>query len=254
MDRWSGRVAVVTGASAGIGKAITKVLLESGMKVVGCARRVENIEAMATQYSDLKGQLFAYKCDMEKEEEITQMFKWISEHKMLGKVDVCINNAGMSTSESLLEGKYENWKKMLNINVLGLCLCTKLSIDSMRENNIDDGHIIMISSISGHRVPPNPSTRFYAATKYSVNALIEGWRQSVREINSHIKISGLSPGLVETEFQDAMYQDREKAKSIHESVTCLKAEDMAESVKYILSTPPHVQVHDIIVRPTEQAF
>jgi len=253
MDRWCGRVALVTGASAGIGKAITKVLLESGMKVVGCARRVENIEAMASEYSDLKGQLFAYKCDMEKEEEIEQMFKWIAEHKELGRVDVCINNAGMSTSESLLDGKYENWKKMLNINVLGLCLCTKLSIDSMRENKIDDGHVIMISSIVGHKVAPVPH-RFYAATKFAVNALIEGWRQSVRELNSHIKISGLSPGLVETEFQDAMYQDREKAKSIHDSIACLKAEDMAESVKYILSTPPHVQVHDIIVRPTEQTF
>lgn len=252
MERWTGRVAVVTGASAGIGAAICKVLLEAGMKVVGCARRVNKIEDLAKDWEKLPGKLYAYKCDMESEDDINGMFNWIAEHKELGKVDICINNAGMSTSETLLEGKYENWKKMMNINVVGLCLCTKLSIESMQKNNIDDGHVVMISSMSGHRVPPSPSTRFYAATKHAVTALIEGWRQSVRELNTQIRISGLSPGLVQTEFQEAMTGDKEKAKMIHDSVPCLQAEDMAESVKYILSAPPHVQIHDILVRPTQQ--
>jgi NADP-dependent 3-hydroxy acid dehydrogenase YdfG len=252
MERWSGRVAVVTGASAGIGAAIAKILVESGMKVVGCARRVEVIQEFAKEWENFPGKLYAYKCDMESDEDIVDMFKWIADNKDLGKVDVCINNAGMSTPETLLEGKYENWKKMMNINVVALCLCTKLSIESMQANNINDGHIVMIGSMSGHRVPPSPSTRFYAATKHAVTALIEGWRQSVREINSQIRISGLSPGLVETEFAEAMTGDKDKAKMTYDSIKCLQAVDMAESVKYILSAPPHVQIHDILVRPTDQ--
>jgi len=252
MERWSGRVALVTGASAGIGAAITKVLLEAGMKVVGCARRIELIEEFASEWDSLPGKLFPYKCDLESEQDIVTMFKWIADNKDLGKIDVCINNAGMSTSETLLEGKYENWKKMMSINVIALCLCTKLSIESMQANNINDGHIVMISSMSGHRVPPSPSTRFYSATKFAVNGLIEGWRQSVRELKSQIRISGLSPGLVETEFSEAMTGDKDKAKKLYESISCLQAVDMAESVKFILSAPPHVQIHDILVRPTEQ--
>lgn len=87
------------------------------------------------------------------------MFDWISNNPELGRVDVCINNAGLSTSETLLEGNMESWKRMLDVNVLALCLCTQLSIKSMVSNNVTDGQIIMISSFSGHRVPPNPSTR-----------------------------------------------------------------------------------------------
>lgn len=254
MDRWVGRVALVTGASAGIGEAIAKVLVKAGMKVVGCGRRVGNIEELAVSLSGSKGKLYARKCDIESETEIKQMFQWIADHKELGRVDVCINNAGMSTAESLSEGVYDHWKKMLNINVLGLCLCTQLSIQSMRENKIDDGHIIMISSLSGHRVPPSSSTRFYSATKYAVTSLTEGWRQEVRELNSNIRISALSPGLVATEFQEAMHNNKEMAEKLYASMNCLTAEDMASSVEFILSAPPHMQVHDILVRPTEQVF
>jgi len=253
MEKWTGRVALVTGASAGIGKAIAIALVNAGMKVVGCARRVEKIEEMSANLSNAKGKLYAYKCDMEKESEIEAMFAWIEEHKELGCVDVCINNAGMSTSESLLEGNYKNWKKMMDINVLSLCLCTQLSIKSMQKKKIDDGHVIMISSLSGHRVPPNPSTRFYAATKFAVKALLEGFRQEVRDLKSHIRISSLSPGLVATEFQHAMYQDAEKANKIQNSIKCLESEDMAKSVLFILEAPPHMEVHDLLIRPTEQA-
>jgi len=225
------------------------------MKVVGCGRRHDNIDELAAQLNHLKGKLYARQCDLEQESDIRDLFQWIENNKELGQVDVCINNAGMSTKENLIEGNYDNWKRMMSINVIALQLCTQLSVEMMKRKGIDDGHIIMISSMSGHRVPPNPSTRFYCATKYAVNALVEGWRQEVRDLGTHIRVSALSPGLVETEFQSAMYpDDPEQVKSIQSSVKCLQAEDMAESVKYMLSAPPHVQIHDILVRPTEQKF
>ena len=105
-------------------------------------------------------QFFPRKCDLRNETDIRSMFDWISSHPDLGKVDVCINNAGMSTAENLLEGSMESWRSMLDVNVLAACLCTQLSVNSMVKNNVTDGQIIMISSMSGHRVPPNPSTRY----------------------------------------------------------------------------------------------
>lgn len=246
---------MVTGASAGIGAAITKALVKAGVKVVGCGRRLEKLEELAATLAGSSGKLYARQCDVEQESDIKEMFEWIEGHQELGRIDICINNAGMSTAETLLEGKYENWRKMLNINVLALCLCTQLSVELMKKKNIDDGHIVMISSISGHRVPPNPSTRFYAAAKHAVRALVEGWRQEMRDANSNIRISSLSPGLVATEFQGAMYpDDPEKAKEIQNSIQCLQAEDMAASVEFILTRPQYMEINDIVVRPTQQKF
>ena len=122
------------------------------------------------------------------------MFHWISSHPELGKVDVCINNAGLSSAENLREGSMESWRKMLDVNVLALCLCTQLSVNLMTKNNVTDGQIIMISSMSGHRVPPNPSTRFYSATKFAVTGLLEGWRQELRDAGGNIRVCGISPG------------------------------------------------------------
>ena len=125
----------------------------------------------------------------------------------------------------------------------------------MRRNKIADGQIIMISSMSGHRVPPNPSTRFYSATKFAVTALLEGWRQEVRALGSNIRVAAISPGLVETEFQTAMYPDApEKAEAIVRSVECLQSGDISSAVSYILASPPHMQIHDILIRPTQQTF
>jgi len=253
MDRWIGRVALVTGASAGIGEAVVKDLVRHGMKVVGCARREDKLTTLSTALNGQTGKFYPRKCDLANEADIRSMFSWITSHPELGKVDVCINNAGLSTSETLRAGSMESWRTMLDVNVLALCLCTQLSVESMVSNKIDDGQIIMIGSMSGHRVPPNPSTRFYAASKFAVTGLLEGWRQELRDIGGNIRVCGISPGLVQTEFQAAMYPDSpDKVAAIHNSVPCLQSEDISGAVSYILACPPHMQVHDILMRPTQQ--
>ena len=111
----------------------------------------------------------------------------------------------------------------------------------------------MVSSLSGHRVPPSPSTRFYAATKFAVTGLLEGWRQEVRDIGSNIRLAAISPGLVETEFQQAMYPgDPSRAAAITSAFDCLQSKDMADTVLHILAAPKHVQIHDVLIRPTQQ--
>lgn len=145
---------------------------------------------------------------------------------------------------------------MLDVNVLSLNLCTQLAVKSMIKNKIDDGQVIMVNSMSGHRVPHmmGGKTRFYSATKFAVTALLEGWRQEVRDLGkNNIRIGQLSPGVVETEFAMVMNgNDKGKAEKLYKSMECLTAEDMADCLKFILSAPPRMQIHDILVRPTQQ--
>ncbi|XP_060902896.1 dehydrogenase/reductase SDR family member 11-like [Labrus mixtus] len=254
MDRWRGRVALVTGASVGIGAATAKELVRHGMKVVGCARDIEKLQKLAAecQSAGHSGVFVPYKCDLSNEEEIVSMFSAIkSQHK---GVDVCINNAGVGHPDPLLTGKTSGWKNMLDVNVLGLCVCTREAYQSMKERNVDDGHIININSMSGHRVAQNPDSHFYSSTKYAVTALTEGLRQELREAKTHIRATCISPGFVETEFFQRLYSDDpEKAVAVPLStLKPLEAIDIANSVTYVLSAPPHVQIGDILMRPVEQ--
>lgn len=251
MERWCGRVALVTGASAGIGASICKSLVAAGMKVVGAARNVDRIQTMAQELAKEPGTLIPVKCDLTKDAEILSMFERIKND--FGGVDVCINNAGMSWNHSLLEGTPKEWREMLDLNVVALCLCTKEAVASMRERGVDDGHIFHINSLSGHRVAGRNSTHFYTATKFAVTALVEGLRQELVAAKTHIRVTSISPGLVETEFAYRMNKDNPSlAKDLYSSIKCLEGEDVAASVVYALSTPQHVQIHDIMMRPTEQ--
>ncbi|XP_069017428.1 dehydrogenase/reductase SDR family member 11-like [Embiotoca jacksoni] len=253
MDRWRGRVALVTGASVGIGAAVAKELVRCGMKVVGCARDVEKIQKLAAecQSEGHSGVLVPIKCDLTNEEEIQSMFSAIkTQHK---GVDVCINNAGLAHPESLLNGKTSSWRNMLDVNVLALSICTREAYQSMKERNIDDGHIININSMSGHRVVPSADIHFYSATKYAVTALTEGLRQELRETNTHIRVTSISPGVVETEFAPRLYSNNvDKAAASYTKFKPLEALDVANAVTYVLNAPPHVQIGDLQMRPVEQ--
>ena len=181
------------------------------------------------------------------------MFKWIEENH--GQLDICIPNAGFSADKSLLEGSMSEWRAMLDVNVLALNLCTQLAIKSMLKHKVDDGQIIMMNSMSGHRVPnlAGGTSLFYSATKFAVTALLEGWRQEVREQKTNIRVAQLSAGAVETEFAVVMTGgDQVRADKVYKSLECLTAEDMANSMKFILEAHPRMQIHDILVRPTAQ--
>ncbi|XP_055256412.1 dehydrogenase/reductase SDR family member 11 [Moschus berezovskii] len=253
MERWRDRLALVTGASGGIGAAVARALVQQGLKVVGCARTVGNIEELAAECKSAgyPGTLIPYRCDLSNEEDILSMFSAVrSQHS---GVDICINNAGLARPDTLLSGSTRGWKEMFNVNVLALSICTREAYQSMRERKVDDGHIININSMCGHLVPPPAEIHFYSATKYAVTALTEGLRQELREAQSHIRATCISPGVVETQFAFKVHdKDPERAAATYEHMKCLKPEDVAEAVIYVLSTPPHVQIGDIQMRPTEQ--
>ncbi|XP_072041941.1 dehydrogenase/reductase SDR family member 11-like [Amphiura filiformis] len=246
-DRWVGRVALVTGASAGVGAAIAKRFAQLGLKVVGCARNIDKIKTLGDelQKSKASGSVHAIKCDVTQEKEILSMFKEIKEK--YGGVDVCVNNAGVGHPGTIIDGRTEGWKHMFDVNVLGLSICTRESVRSMRERNVDDGHIFHINSIGGHMIDTS-ILRVYNATKYAVTALTEGLRQELREIKSHIRVTGISPGLIKTEFP-LRALGQEAAQAIYDERPSLEVDDIANAVVYAIQAPPHVQVHDIMIHP-----
>ncbi|KAI4879643.1 hypothetical protein NFI96_016148, partial [Prochilodus magdalenae] len=173
--------------------------------------------AAECQSAGYTGTLIPYKCDLSNEEEILSMFSAI---KTLHQgVDVCINNAGLAHNEPLLSGRTDGWRNMIDVNVLALAICTREAYQSMKERNVDDGHIININSMGGHRMVASADEHFYCATKYAVTALTEGLRQELREAKTHIRATSISPGIVETEFAFRHHNsDPEKAAAVYESI------------------------------------
>ncbi|XP_054153089.1 dehydrogenase/reductase SDR family member 11-like [Oppia nitens] len=252
MDRWIGRVALVTGSSVGIGKAISKALVECGLKVVGCARNIDQLKQLESDLNanKTKGSFKAIKCDLRQESEIKSMFDEI--RSTFGRIDICINNAGLAKDAPIIDGNTEFWREMLDVNVTALSICTREAISLMRDNDINDGHIIHLSSLSGHRLVPSSATHFYGATKYAVRALAEGLRQELRAIKSGIRVTLISPGVVETEFSVRLQNIKEKNIDPYANNPHVKAEDISQIVVNVLQMPPHVEINDVLIRPTFQ--
>nr|CAD7264407.1 unnamed protein product [Timema shepardi] len=137
------RVALVTGASAGIGAAIVRELVKNGLIVVGLARRAELVEELSAELKGSPGKLHALKGDASKEEDILAAFDWIK--KNLGRIDVLVNNAAVLHISMLTEGETSHWKQIFDLNVLGLSICTREAFKLMKEKGVDDGHIIHIN-------------------------------------------------------------------------------------------------------------
>lgn len=185
MDRWVGKIAMVTGASYGIGAAIAEFLVDCGLLVVGVARSKEKLDELAKRLTNKKGKLYSIKVDMMQEKEILEAFKWTTDN--LGPISILINNAAVLIPKLLTECPTEDLTKMFDTNIKGLCISTREAIRIMRENKID-GHIIQLSSIAGRYVV-SPETGIYSSTKHAVTALVESIRRELQLLNTKIKIS-----------------------------------------------------------------
>jgi NADP-dependent 3-hydroxy acid dehydrogenase YdfG len=247
MAQWRDRVALITGGSSGIGLETARVLAAQGMKVAVCARRGDRLAALADDLAGTGAQVLVQSTDLRDEAQIRGLFGAIRER--WGGVDVLINNAGVGHKAPLISGSSEEWRDMLELNVLALCICTREALQDMRGRG-DNGHVIHISSMAGHRVPPGSGV--YSATKYAVRSLTEGLRSELRGLNSGVRVTAISPGYVETEFHEIYHQSKEAAQQTYNRFKVLTSGDVAEAVVYALSQPQHVQIHDILMRPTDQ--
>ncbi|XP_050323116.1 farnesol dehydrogenase-like [Bactrocera neohumeralis] len=245
MERWLGRVAVVTGASSGIGAACATYLADNGMLVVGLARRKERIEALRETLKPEAGQrVHAIQCDVRKEQEIVDAFKGIESE--FGPVAVLVNNAGiMRGSDLVSEGNSSDLRDTIDTNVLAVAYCTREAFRAMREHG-GDGHVFLINSIAGHSFSnvPGLSWNLYPSSKYAVTAMTEVYRQEFLKYNTKVKVTSISPGGVLTEILPAHLLPEDKT-----GLPLLKPEDVADALIYCLQTPPHVQIHELTIKP-----
>ncbi|XP_075157209.1 farnesol dehydrogenase-like [Haematobia irritans] len=250
MERWQNKVAVVTGASSGIGAGIVKDLVGAGVKVVGLARRTNLIEEIiANLPKDQQTLLTAIECDVTNLESVNKAFDEII--SKFGGVDILINNAGTSKLGQLVTMDPETIHMVLQTNVMGVVYSTQRAFKSMKERNVD-GHVVIINSVCGHKVlagPPGglPITNIYSPSKYAITAVTDVYRQEFMGLGTKIKITSISPGAVATD----MISDGLK-KKLGESI--LSPHDIGNAVLYTLSTPPHVQIHEIIIKPVGEIY
>ncbi|KAF4531863.1 hypothetical protein B566_EDAN000891 [Ephemera danica] len=239
MERWSGRVALVTGAGSGIGEAIAGILSENGMKVVAADLNLSRVEALAAQAKKEKKEIHPIQCDVTKDEDVVRVVKWTREK--LGGADVLVNCAGLFYSVNLTDVSAEKLRKIFDVNVVGLSLCTREVVKDMRDRGVDDGHIFHMSSASGQRIPNLEGIYLYSASKHSVMVLTEGLRRELRDLKTKIKITGISPGMTRTNIIEASGIPKAEADQFYNSIKYLLPRDIAEALLYALSTPPHVQ-------------
>ncbi|XP_073828249.1 farnesol dehydrogenase-like [Musca autumnalis] len=248
MERWQNKVAVVTGASSGIGAALVKDLVNNGLRVIGLARRVERIEELRQQLSDdKKSHLFALKCDVSNLDSVNQAFDEII--SKFGGIDILINNAGCLKSGQLVSMDVSEMQQILQTNVMGVIYCTQRAFRSMKERNFD-GHVVLVNSIAGHKVPVTPGVpdfNIYPPTKYALTAITELLRQEFSGLGTKIKVTSISPGAVDTEILNDFLKNATEGCR-------LQSEDVSSAIIYALSTPPHVQIHEMIIKPVGERF
>lgn len=192
MERWVGKLAVVTGASCGIGAQIAVDLANAGVTVVGLARRVERIEQLKTQVKpEFQKNFYALKCDVGVEESVKKAFAWIDQH--LGGIHIMINNAGCVRQVNVVDAdNTQMLKDVIDTNLWGVVFGTREAFQSMKRHNINDGHIVQINSVAGHYIitlPGAPSSNMYQPSKYAVTALTEIVRRELRDLGTKVKIT-----------------------------------------------------------------
>ncbi|KAK9719378.1 short chain dehydrogenase [Popillia japonica] len=247
------KIAIVTGASSGIGAATVKALVKNGYKVVGLARRIARLEALAQELKSESGKLFPLKTDITKEADIKYAFVWAETN--VGPISLLVNNAGIAKPTNIINGTTSDFKIVFDTNVIGLTIACREAINLMLNNKVDNGLIVNINSIAGHFVPTLPLKNVYPASKYAVTALTETLRQELINLESSIRVTSISPGYVDTEIVKVNgFLEYEDIAAIEKIAPRLQAEDIANAILYVASTPSHVQITELTIRPVGEAI
>jgi NADP-dependent 3-hydroxy acid dehydrogenase YdfG len=219
-----------------------------GMKVAVAGRRKERLDAVVQALKAEGAEGLATPVDLRSEPDILRMFRAV--HEQWGPLDVLINNAGLGYNGTIADAPTADWKEVLDVNVLAFTICIREALKDMADKQ--DAAIINISSIAGHRVPPGArGNTFYAASKHAVKAITDGLRFELVNRKSKIKMGMISPGMVKTEFHARSTRSADKPAA-YADFRVLDPEDVAQAAVYMLSTPRHVQIHDIVMRTVEQ--
>jgi len=240
------KVAIVTGASSGIGHATALALSRAGAKVAAGARRMDRLESLQNEISKNGEEVFIQKLDVTIKSECDALADAVL--KKWGTIDILVNNAGLQPLSFFKNLKVEEWDKMIDVNIRGVLYCTAAVIPTMMNKN--SGHIVNISSMAGRVVYPSGSV--YCATKHAVTAFSEGLRQEFSQ-RSNIRVTCIEPGVVATELINTI-TDKALEKYVERTrqMEALQAEDIANAIVFAVQAPNHVNVNEILIRPITQ--
>jgi NADP-dependent 3-hydroxy acid dehydrogenase YdfG len=241
-----GKVAIITGASSGIGYATAIALSKGGAKVAIGARRTDLLDRLQNEIIQNGGDVFSQKLDVTQKSDCNLFVK--ATVKKYGTVDILVNNAGIMPLSFVKKLKVDEWDKMIDVNIKGVLYCTAAVLPYMLEKQ--SGHIVNISSVAGRVVFPAGSV--YCATKHAVTAFSEGLRQELSP-RSNIRITTIEPGVVATELTNTITDDSLKGFIENtKKMEALKAEDIANAILFAVQAPSHVNVNEVLIRPTSQ--
>ena len=242
-----GKVAVVTGASSGIGEATALALAREGAAVLLGARREDRLQALAERISSDGGRAVAHAVDLTDEDDARAFIQ--SARDELGGLDILVNNAGVMLLGAVAGADTSDWRRMIELNLLGLLWCTHAALPHLAQSS--GGDIVNVSSVAGRRASAGAAV--YNMTKFGVHAFSEALRQEA--LHAGVRVTVVAPGFVETELQghntdpvvrQAMDRSREQIGEV------LQAEDIANAITFAVTRPPHVCVNELLVRPTAQ--
>ena len=240
------KVAIITGASSGIGYATALALSKAGAKVAIGARRTDRLDDLAQKIKENGGEVFSQKLDVTKKEQCDSFVNAVLDK--WGSVDILVNNAGLMPLSFFKNLKVDEWDQMIDVNIKGVLYCTGAVINHMKDKK--SGHIVNISSVAGRIVFPAGSV--YCATKHAVAAFSEGLRQEF-SMRSNIRVTSIEPGVVDTELNNTITD--ESLKGFVENtkkMEALHAEDIANAILFAVESPSHMNVNEILIRPTTQ--
>jgi serine 3-dehydrogenase len=242
------KTVLITGASAGIGAACARAFAREGARLVLTGRRVERLEALANELRAEHGaECHLLALDVRDGRAMAGTLGGLPPE--WAEVDVLVNNAGLGLGlTKLQEGTPDDWDQMIDTNVKGLLYATRALTPGMVARG--RGHVVNIGSVAGHEVYPGGAV--YCATKHAVNAITRGLRMDL--LGTGVRVSTVDPGMVETEFSVVRFRgDEERARRVYANMTPLTPDDIADAVLWCATRPPHVNIDEIVLKPTDQA-
>ena len=251
MDKYlSGKTAIVTGSSSGIGKATASTLARAGAAVVIHARRKERLNELASEISARSGKVLVVAGDAGVQADIDLLLdRALSWDEGGGKVDIVVVNAGRGLAGGILSSEESQWQEIYRVNVLGAAHLMRRAGQYMVQRR--SGDIVAIGSVVGRNV--SPFSGFYGSSKFAVSALAEGLRREVCSFG--VRVSVVMPGIVLSEFQNvAGYDEENFGKGIAQFGKLLEPQAIADGIHWLLTLPPHVNVNEIMIRPTGQSY
>ena len=247
MKKENKKIAFITGCSSGIGFETARIFAENNYKVIMASRNTKPLEKLRKSFEKKNPDLLTLKLDVTNKNDVFQAIESLP--KEFKNIDILVNNAGIGLGlDKLQDGNPDEWETMIDTNIKGLLFMTRAVLPIMVKRN--KGHIINIGSVAGREVYPGGNV--YCATKFAVRGLTKALKVDL--LGTNIKVTTIDPGMVETNFSNIRFRgDKERAKKVYEGMKPLTGRDIADAVFYCATRPPHCNILELVIMPTDQS-